>query len=283
MVPPLGGRFLHHCRKCIASATDGKCRPCWRRGQRKWIALSSQFRGPKTWNQVKSHRRIVTAYVVDVMSTQQIRSLCSDWDDQLGVRGVDGRGRPSASSVTSRKWCGRRDVCRWSRFSWLAASHNAEVFRTLYTNSRLPQSMKQTDAEIFVQPVRAWQNGHQPPWPASNVTKLKTMTYCRSSSPATRRGHTTSPVMTMESMVWRHSISPAKKKLDPYDPALNSICCWSYVHFKCSSLHLSGKAFSHSSIKLYVYRMVTDPFGQCKFKRPREQESLSLMSRGVVW
>jgi hypothetical protein len=43
VVPPLGGRFLLHCRKRIASATDGKCRPCWRRGQRKSIALLSQI------------------------------------------------------------------------------------------------------------------------------------------------------------------------------------------------------------------------------------------------
>lgn len=68
--------------------------------------------GPKTWNQVKSHRQIVTACVVDVMSAQQIWSLCSDFDDQIGVRGVDVRGRPLPSSVTSRKWCGQRDVCR---------------------------------------------------------------------------------------------------------------------------------------------------------------------------
>jgi len=28
VVPPLGGRFLHQCRKCITSATDGRFRPC---------------------------------------------------------------------------------------------------------------------------------------------------------------------------------------------------------------------------------------------------------------
>ena len=130
-------------------------------------------------------------------------------------------------------------------------------------------------------PTSTCLTGWPPPWPASNVTKLKATTY-RSSSPATRRGHTTSPVTAMESMVWRHTISPAKKKLNPYQPALNSICCCSYVHFKCPSLHLSGKAFSLSSIKLYVYRVVTDPFGQNKLKWLREQESLSLMSRSVV-
>ena len=143
------------------------------------------------------------------------------WDDQIGVRGIDRRGRPSASLVTSRKWRGRGDVCRWSKCSWLAASH-AAVFQTLHVNSRLPQSMKQTDAEILVQPVQAWQNGHHLDQPAALQSWMRWFIVAHRHQ---RRDVGTPLVRWRRWNPWYEGIPfrQQRKKLNPYHPALTLI------------------------------------------------------------
>jgi len=44
-----------------------------------------------------------------------------------------------------------------------------------------------------------------------------------------------------------------------------------YFHFKCPTLQLSGTAFSLFSIKRYIYRKVSCPFGRRRLNPPKKK------------
>lgn len=186
------------------------------------------------------------------------------------------RKRSSVSIVSDVKEMARVGRCVSLRKMWLACSVSRDNVSDIVHEFQAAAKYE-TDGCRNTCPTSTSLTEWPPPWPAFNVMKLKAMIYCRSSSPATRHRHTTSPVTTMEPTEWRHAISPAKKKLNPYHPAINSIFWWSYVHFKCSSLHLSGKSFS-----LLGLSGGHDPFGQYKLKRLSQRNSLSSISCTLV-